>query len=128
MNMKTDVKETRFSFYAPTGETKEAQTVFTFRVKPSQVKYWKEKQRELGIKDFSAFIRGAVNSALFVSLRANDPHWQEFVEAAQPLSKKHLGHGFYDGGAKDIESSGTYYKTIPVEDSIAQLKKKHGIE
>ena len=119
--------EKKVSLHTPAGEAKELQKVVTFRVKPSQWKYWNEKAKELGVKDFSAFVRGAINSAVFTSMRAKDSKWQEFVEAMQPTAKKILGHGFYDGGAKDMESTGTYYKTFPAVETISRLKKKHHI-
>src|SRR5665213_4008392 len=77
-----------------------------FRVKPSQEKHWKEMAQKLGVRDLSTFIRGAVDSAIFNSLRARDPQWQKFIEAIQPAAQKILGHGFYDGGAQDIEAGG----------------------
>ena len=83
------------------GEEQKAVTI-SFRVKPTQEKLWKDSAKELGIKDFSSFIRGAIESALFASRRAQDPHWQKFIEAIQPTAQKVLGHGFYDGGAGDF--------------------------
>jgi hypothetical protein len=103
----------------------ESPRVYTFRVKPSELEYWKKEAKKLGVKDFSAFIRGAIHSAIYVSQRSKEPAWQKFVEAVQPLAKKILGLGFYDGGARDLESGGTYYKGIPAEKFIAKMKKKY---
>lgn len=95
-----------------------------FRVKPSQEKHWKEVAKMLGVKDLSAFIRGAVESAIFTSLRAQDPQWQKFVEAIQPTAQKILGHGFYDGGVGDFEAGGTERKGTPAKEFLAELKNK----
>ena len=86
---------------------------FNFRIKPSQEKHWKEMAKQLGIKDLSTFIRGAVESAIFTSLRAQDPQWQKFIEAVQPMAQKILGNGFYDGGAEDFEAGGMERKGTP---------------
>lgn len=102
--------------------------VVTFRVKDSEYEYWIAETEKLGVKDFSAFLRGAVHSAIYVSKRAQEPVWQRFVEAVQPLAKKILGLGFHDGGAQDLEASGTYYKGVPAGEAIARLRKKYEIE
>ena len=94
------------------------------RVKPSQEKHWKEMAKKLGVKDLSTFIRGAVESAIFTSLRAQDPQWQKFIEAIQPTAKKILGHGFYDGGSEDFEAGGTDRKGTPAKEFLAELKSK----
>jgi hypothetical protein len=101
-----------------------------FRITPSQEKHWKDMAKKLGIKDVSTFIRGAVESAIFTSLRAQDPQWQKFIEAIQPTAQKILGHGFYDGGAEDFEAGGQERKGTPAKEFLAELKhktvKKHG--
>lgn len=116
-------------FPAIRGEEQKASTI-SFRVKPSQEKRWKEAAQKLGIKDFSSFIRGAIESAIFSSLRAQDPHWQKFVDAIQPTAQKVLGHGFYDGGAEDFEGGGQERKGTPAREFLEELKhkavKKHG--
>jgi hypothetical protein len=120
--------EKKVSFNAPGHTVKEVKRVVTFRAKPSEVEYWTKEAEKLGVKDFSAFIRGALHSAISVSQRAKDSDWQKFVEAAQPLAKKILGFGFYDGGAKDIESRGTELKGIPADEAIARIRKKYNIK
>jgi hypothetical protein len=117
--------EKKVALHTPAREVKEVRQVVTFRAKPSEIQYWNEKAKKLGVKDFSAFIRGSLNSAIYVSQRAQDPAWQKFVEAVQPIAKKFLGFGFYDGGAKDFESSGTEYKTTSAKEYFARLKKKN---
>ena len=121
--MKTIVKEV--SLNAPGHSIREVKRVVTFRAKPSEIEYWTEEAEKLGVKDFSVFIRGAIHSAISVSKRAKDSDWQKFVKAAQPLAKKILGFGFYDGGAKDIESRGTELKGIPADEVLAKLRKKY---
>ena len=120
--------EKNISLHAPHHEEREVKQVVSFRAKPSQVKLWNEESKKLGIKDFSAFIRGAVQSAIYLSKRSKDPKWQEFIEAVQPTAKRILGYGFYDGGAADFESSGTEHKGIPAAEVIKRLKGKHGIK
>jgi uncharacterized protein (DUF1778 family) len=105
------------------GEEQKAVTI-SFRVKPSQEKHWKEAAQKLGIKDFSSFIRGAVESAMFSAQRAQDPQWQKFVEAIQPTAQRVLGHGFYDGGAGDIEGGGQERKGIPAKEFLKSLKQR----
>lgn len=111
--MRISFKEENQRNHDPTGQTQ-------------PVKYWMETAKKLGVKDFSAFIRGAVNSAVFVSSRAQEPKWQEFVEAVQPAAKRILGHGFYDGGAEDFESSGRETTGTPARETLRRLRKKHG--
>jgi hypothetical protein len=109
-------------FFHPSKE--EQKTVpINLKVKPSQEKRWKEMIERFGIKDLSTFIRGAVESAIFNSLRAEDPEWQKFIEAIQPTALKILGHGFYDGGASDFEASGTDRKGTPANDFLAELEQ-----
>src|ERR1700722_8595210 len=106
-------------------QIEEQKTVpINFRIKPSQEKHWKEMAKKLGVKDLSSFIRGAVDSAIFNSLRAQDPQWQKFIEAIQPAAKKILGHGFYDGGAEDIEAGGRDRKGTPAKEFLSNLKPK----
>jgi hypothetical protein len=114
----------KVSFSVPAHEVRELKRVVPFRAKPSEIDYWKEEAKKLGVKDFSAFIRGSLNSAIHISKRAKDPAWQRFVEAVQPIAKKILGHGFFDGGATDLESSGTEYKTHSAKDYFEGLSKK----
>ena len=106
-------------------QAEEQRTVpINFRIKPSQEKHWKDMAKKLGVKDLSTFIRGAVESAIFNSLRAQDPQWQKFIEAIQPMAHKMLGHGFYDGGAEDFEAGGTERKGTPAKEFLAGLKHK----
>ena len=105
---------------------KETKQVVSIRLKPSEVRYWKAMAAKLGIKDFTSFIRGAVNWAIQTSLRSQDPKWQEFVEAVQPAAKRILGHGFFDGGADLYEKSGTEASTVPAKVFLARMKKKQG--
>jgi len=111
-------------------QLEEQKTVpINFRIKPSQEKHWKAMAQKLGVKDLSTFIRGAVDSAIFNSLRAQDPQWQKFMEAIQPAAQKILGHGLYDGGAQDIEAGGQDRKGAPAKQFLSDLKrgavKKH---
>ncbi len=94
------------------------------KVTPSQEKHWREMAKKLGIKDLSTFIRGAVESAIFNSVRAEDPEWKRFIEAIQPTAQKILGHGFYDGGAEDFEAGGTERKGTPAKEFLEKLKIK----
>jgi len=105
-------------------EALEGDKSVSFSAHPKQVVFWKREVGKLGVKDFQAFIRGAIQSALFVSKRANDSSWKSFLKAAQPLAKKHLGYGIYDGGAKDFESSGTATTGISFKETLSRLKKK----
>lgn len=106
-------------------QVEEQKTVpVNFRIKPSQEKHWKDMAQELGVKDLSTFIRGAVDSAIFNSLRARDPRWQKFIEAIQPVAQKILGHGLYDGGAQDIEAGGQERKGAPAGQFLSELKSK----
>lgn len=98
--------------------------LINLKVKPSQETRWKEMAKELGIKDLSTFIRGAVESAIFNSKRAKDPQWQDFIEAIQPIAIKILGHGFYDGGVRDFEAGGTERKGTPAKEFLTELKNK----
>jgi uncharacterized protein (DUF1778 family) len=107
------------------GEEQKAITL-SFRVKPSQEQRWKEAAQNLGVHDFSSFIRGAVESAIFSAQRAQDPQWQKFVEAIQPTAQKVLGHGFYDGGAGDFESGGQERIGTPAKAFLKGLKQKVG--
>ena len=112
--------ERKVSLHTPAGEVKEVKRLVSFRIYPSQIK----QVKDLGVKDFSAFVRGSINSAIYVSQRAQDPAWKRFVDAVQPLAKRILGFGFFDGGAKDFESSGTEYKNvISAKDYFAGFKK-----
>jgi|SRR5665213_64919 len=114
-------------FHTPIRDEKEVKQVVSLRVKPSQAKYWKEMGEKLGIKDFSSFVRGAVDSAIHSSLRNEDPKWQEFMEAIQPTAKRILGHGFFDAGAKVYENSGTEASGVPAKEFLAKMKKKHRV-
>lgn len=122
--MKTVEKKT--VVLIPIRGQKEVKQVVSVRLKPSEVKYWKNMSEKLGIKDFTAFIRGAVNSAIYTSRRAEDTKWKKFVEAVQPAAKKILGHGFFDGGADLFEASGAESSGVPAKVFLAKMKKKHG--
>lgn len=105
--------------------TEEQKTVpVNLKITPSQDRHWKEASEQLGVKDLSTFIRGAVESAIFNSKRAQDPEWQKFIEAIQPIAQKILGHGFYDGGAQDFEAGGTDRKGTPAKEFLAELKHR----
>ncbi len=93
------------------------------KITPSQAKRWKEITDEFGV-DLSTFIRGAVESAIFNSLRAKDPQWQKFMEAIQPTAQKTLGYGLYDGGIEDFEAGGTERKGTPADEFLETLKLK----
>ena len=120
--------EKKAVLHIPIRDEKEVKQVVSIRLKPSEVKYWKDMADKLGIKDFTAFIRGAVNSAIYTSRRAEDPKWKEFVEAVQPAAKKILGHGLFDGGAELFEASGTESSGVPAKEFLAKMKKKHWVE
>jgi len=107
-------------------EEEQKAVTISLRVKPSQEKHWKEVAQKLGVQDFSSFIRGAVESAIFSAQRAQDPQWQKFVEAIQPTAQKVLGHGFYDGGAGDFESGGQERIGTPAKAFLKGLKQKVG--
>jgi hypothetical protein len=69
--MKTIEKKT--VLHIPIRDEREVKQVGSIRLEPSGVKYWKDMAQKLGIKDFTAFIRGAVNSAIYASRRAEEP-------------------------------------------------------
>lgn len=105
----------------------EVKLVVSLQVKLSQAKYWKQMTRKLGIKDFSSFIRGAVDSAFHSSLRNEDPKWHEFIEAIQPTAKRILGHGFFNDGAKFYEYSGSVSTNNSAKKFLEKMKLKHKI-
>lgn len=119
--------EKKAALYIPIRDEKEVKQVVSIRLKPSEVKYWKDMAEKLGIKDFTAFIRGAVNSAIYTSRRSEDPKWKEFVEAIQPIAKRVLGHEFFDGGAGVYEASGTESSGIPAKEFLEKMKRKHKV-
>ncbi len=105
----------------------EVEQVVSLRVKPSQAKYWKQMTRKFGIKDFSSFVRGAVDSAFHSSLRNEDPKWHEFIEAIQPTAKRILGHSFFNGGAKFYEYSGSVSTNNSAKEFLEKMKLEHNI-
>jgi hypothetical protein len=91
-----------------------------------ELKRWKEMASRLGAKDFTAFLRGAVLAAIHKSRQSKDPKWQEFVEAIQPIARRVLGHGFFDGGGKLYGDSGAESSGVPAKEFLTKMKKKHG--
>jgi uncharacterized protein (DUF1778 family) len=114
----------KMPLFSPIQAEEQKNVPINFRVKPSQEKHWKAMAEKLGIKDLSTFIRGAVESAIFNSVRAQDPQWQKFIEAIQPTAQKMLGHGFYDGGAEDFVAGGSERKGTPAKEFLSDLKSK----
>lgn len=121
MSKATIHKKPLFLHFA---EEEQKTVPINLKVKPSQERHWKEMAQKLGVKDLSTFIRGAVESAIFNSVRAQDPEWQKFIAAIQPIALKILGHGFYDGGVEDFEAGGTERKGTPAKEFLADLKPK----
>ena len=120
--MKNSREVPKRPLHVPEGTKTEPKKVSSFRATQAQMAYWQETAEKLGVKDFSAFLRGALDSAVFISLRAKDPKWQEFMNAVQPLAHQILGHGFYDGGAKDFEASGTESTGISMKETLEKFK------
>ena len=80
--------------------------------------------KALGVKDFSSFARGAVQTAIEMGRKAHDPKWQGFIEAIQPIAKKKLGYGIFHGGAWVTEGYGKERKGISAEEYRRQIGKK----
>jgi len=114
----------KMPFFPPIQTEEQKAVLVNLRITPSQEKHWREMAKKLGVKDLSTFIRGAVESAIFNSVRAQDPHWQKFIEAIQPMAQKILGQGFYDGGAEDFEAGGQSRKGTPAKEFLAELKHR----
>lgn len=120
--MKTHVAE-KPNLFPYIREEEEKSVTLKFRATPSQAKYWEESLRGLGVKDFSSFARGAIQAAIEMGQKANDPKWQEFLEAIQPIAKKKLGYGIFHGGAAVTEGYGKERKGISAEDFKRQVEK-----
>ena len=90
----------------PSRESKDE--LIAFRV-PARWKANIEKRlNELGVpaSKRADFYRGAVIAGIGNALRAQDSKWQAFVDAIQPLAKKHLSMELSDDGAESILSLG----------------------
>lgn len=57
-------------------------------------------------RDRQDFYRGAILAGITNARRAASPEWKKFVDAIQPLARKHLGVGLDLDGAKAIMESG----------------------
>jgi len=114
--MKTEAKQKRFSpILVPEIPRQEAKDeVISFRL-PARLKANIDRQlKGLGVPDSrkADFYRGAIIAAIGNSLRAQDPSWQEFLEAIQPLAKQYLGMELMDSGSKGILEEGGESPTI----------------
>jgi hypothetical protein len=104
--------------YAIQNET-QSDTV-RFRLTPSLKRHIEEALSDLGVKDFSAFARGALLNAIELARLARDPQWQKFVDSVKGPAKQILGHGLALSGARDTENMGRDRKGL----SAAELKEK----
>ncbi|MGH7442275.1 MAG: hypothetical protein ACREKE_06330, partial [bacterium] len=57
-------------------------------------------------RDRQDFYRGAILAGISNAKRARSASWKTFVEAIQPLARKHLGLGLDLDGAKEIMDAG----------------------
>jgi hypothetical protein len=86
--------------------------VVRFRVSASQKAIWEEALGHMGVRDFSSFYRGAIEAAIVMSERADDPTWQKFLKDIQAASKKRFGSPTALHGAKDYEYAGRGVKSV----------------
>lgn len=120
--MKTHLAE-KVDFFPVIREEEEKTVTFRFRATPSQAKYWEDSLKDLGVKDFSSFARGAIQAAVEMGFKAKDPKWQDFIEAIQPVAKKKLGYGLFHGGARITEGYGAERKGITADEFRHQVEK-----
>jgi hypothetical protein len=65
--------------------------------------------KKLGVakkSDVQKFMRGAIFAGIAMACNAETKQWQEFVDAIQPLAKKHLGMGLKLEGKEAYIRSG----------------------
>ncbi|HTB33722.1 MAG TPA: hypothetical protein VNZ54_06705 [bacterium] len=100
-----------------------------FRVTPSLRRHFEASVEELGIKDFSAFARGALLNAIELARLSRDPKWKAFIEAANKgLAKQYLGHGLTLNGAADLEGLGSERQGLTVKQLKERLARRKGKE
>lgn len=87
--------------------------VVRFRVSGQQKKSWEAALAALGVADHSSFYRGAIEAAIVMSERANDPVWQKFLQDIQASAKKRFGMATVLHGAKDYEYAGRGARSVP---------------
>jgi hypothetical protein len=103
-------------------ETKDG--IIHFRVAASQKDAWLRAMKGLGVKDQSAFFRGAIEAAIAMSHRAHDPQWLEFIQAIQREARSHLGVGIKQEGAAGFELAGKGVDSVPIQDLKKKLEKR----
>ena len=105
----------------------EAQTeTVRFRLTPSLRRHIEGALAELGVKDFSAFARGAVLNAIELARLARDPKWMEFLAMVEGPAREILGHGLALSTAKDTEAMGRERKGLTakeLKDKMAAQRK-----
>jgi len=98
-----------------------------FRVTPSLRRHLEASVAELGIKDFSAFARGALLNAIELAKLSRDPKWRDFIDAANAgLAKQHLGHGLVLNGAADLEGLGSERQGLTAKQLKERLSRRKG--
>ncbi len=100
--------------------------VVVFRVDTLRKKGWAEAMAELGIEDFSSYVRKAVDRSIALDRRSLDPKWQEFLSKVQDIALGVLGYRLIDN------PDSRYAKMTATEDSLfargQQLAKERGVK
>jgi hypothetical protein len=106
---KAIAKKPRRTVQTPSGDAVTHDAAITFRI-PSKWKANIERQLlAMGLpkRRHSDFFRGALVASLGTAMRAKDPAWQAFLEAAQPIAQQTLGTKLKDEGLEAILRQGT---------------------
>lgn len=97
-----------------------------FRVTPSMKQHIEDSLNELGVKEISNFVRGALLNAIELAKLSRDPKWREFIATInESPAKSILGHGLTLPDAADIEGRGKERKGVSINELKRKLAKRH---
>lgn len=83
--------------------------IISIRLSEAVSQFIERELAKMGIasaRDRQDFYRGAILAGITNARRAKSPEWKKFVEAIQPLARKHLGVGLDLNDAREIMESG----------------------
>jgi len=93
----------------PGGQRARKDDTLAIRINGQVMEYIESELVKLGVasaRDRQDFYRGAILAGISNAKRAQSPAWKRFVQAIQPLARKHLGLGLELDGAKEIMDAG----------------------
>ena len=83
--------------------------IISIRLSAQVAQFIEKELAKMGVasaRDRQDFYRGAILAGITNARRAKSPEWKKFVDAIQPLARKHLGVGLDLDGPKEIMESG----------------------